>query len=206
MLLLDRSMWPLVFCFTVSLIFGVPSSVVQGHELGDEQPNSTTPYKEGTNPIIDMPKLGHFVILPKNVDGPTPYNCFAHAKRINNRWVIALKGVVTFTMDQIMAANNCVFVACADRPEDTRCPQERPTLVWLIYNHPSDFVGPMPEDFRPIHGMRKENGTWTSKNGQGPLYNNIANPHAFLDRWYPVDPSQRREIRCVCCPETADDP
>jgi hypothetical protein len=149
---------------------------------------------------------GHTLWLPEPSGGPRPYNCIAFALDRADSWVWTEPGstgytaatVANFTCDNGFTLHACPNPLTAANP----CPGAQP-LALFSYHLPSGTAAPTapacPDDRHLIHGMRQlADGTWVSKNGQGPDFAGITDPIAFMDTVEAYTPKST-ETRAVCC-------
>jgi hypothetical protein len=172
---------------------------------GTPRPDSETPYNRNTNnPCLrmldgadpgDEPDSYAWAYKTSTPDGPAPYNCLAWAVNCyTDRWLDT-----PFTPSNVwerVLTDHGYNVAGGPAGCDGQCPEGKGPKVKIIFHVQP---GGTPSDENWVHAMKQEaDGDWTSKNGQGPLYENIKDCEKFLDKHYPVPVGQMRVVRCYC--------
>ncbi len=83
-------------------------------------------------------------------------------------------------------------VACAGQ-----CPPGNGPKVMMIFHFRIPMIA--EQDSTWVHAMKQEaDGDWSSKNGEGSRWKDIADYMAFLDKHYPVAPPLIRSVQCFC--------
>ncbi len=172
---------------------------------GVARTNSSTPvYPFTNNPCLRMldgadagtePDSYAWEYRPLQPRGPSPYNCMAWAVNCyTDRW-LDTPATRTAVWEQVLRDYG-YDVAAGPLACEGRCAEGRgPKLKMIFHVKP----GEEPGDENWVHVMKQEDdGDWSSKNGQGPLFENIKDCEKFLDRHYKVPNGQMRLIRCYC--------
>jgi hypothetical protein len=160
--------------------------------------------------LLGTPKeilRGHLNVKPDPAGGPQPYNCLAFALARSDAWCQRMStgtGITAATIADVVADNGFALHACPSPLTAAKnpCPGGK-HLALLSYHLPAGSTPPVgincPADKDWIHAMRQlPDGTWVSKNGQGPDYAGITDPAAFMDG-VPAYKPTTGQTRAVCC-------
>jgi hypothetical protein len=134
---------------------------------------------------------------PAVAGGPRPYNCLAWALNCQtDRWMQPTSGPGRPVITPINTILGDAGYDSANAVDcSMNCPAGKDPMVKMVWQVPA---GGMPDDTNWVHAMKRLAGKWTSKNGSGEQYSDIADCTAFLDAHYPQQPGKTRTARCYC--------
>jgi von Willebrand factor type D domain len=169
-----------------------------------EEPDSSTPITSNSWIQPDGPDAG---TAPDRysfqfVSNPTPYNCLAWAMGETDRWVQPAGPGFSNWKDILndYGFDTTLSVNCAGQ-----CPIATGPKIMMIFHSTTGSVTPTDNDW--IHAIKQEaDGDWTSKNGMGSRYKDIADYGAFLDRYYLAGPDVLETTVCYCKRQSSDVP
>lgn len=156
---------------------------------------SATPINH-TGPFRHLPESPGETVMSPLIPGRIPYNCLEWGFCRKTAWALPNK---TITLEQMVAREGFDV----SKPVDCNASKAE-HVIMLVFHVPAGTCNVQPDKMPPsgfwTHVIKRLEGRFSSKNGSGPLYEDIKDVDEFLRKHYPAAPGKEICTRCYAKP------